>query len=416
MMDSHQPNLLACLIITFVLATTAISLRFLSRRLTGIQLWWDDWFAMAGYVIAISWMILTPFWICYGLGKHYQDITERPLDETLYMNRLLLFIAELLYAFALFFGKTSILMFYWRMFGVTNIKIAIKVLMGCAIIWIIVRTIMGIWHCIPVEAFWDVEAGGHCAINDSRFFFGTLTVHIVIDVAILTLPVIQIQKLQLPKLQKLAVMIMFMFGILSVLPPFARGRLFFFSFELTMLSLSICIAAAVIIHESVHFDAASNDFAWSMGSIIIWATAEVNLVVVSACLPTLRPAFNFILGRTPTSRTKRSSTHGYGSRGGLSSRRSVRVSTINDKRSSAGNIASAFQLDDSLQGGSWTGEIEENINAVGHSAFVSTRQREDCEDRAEYDVEGRGGVMVKNETTVHVSRAKHDDVGSSTGE
>ena len=73
---------------------------------------------------------------------------------------------------------------------------------------------MGIWHCIPIQAFWDSNAGGHCAINDSKFFLGTLTVHICIDIAILTVPIVQIRKLRLPKLQKMAVMVMFMFGIL----------------------------------------------------------------------------------------------------------------------------------------------------------------------------------------------------------
>lgn len=73
---------------------------------------------------------------------------------------------------------------------------------------------MGIWHCVPIQAFWDDKAGGYCAIDDSKFFFGTLLVHLVIDIIILSLPIVQVMKLRLPRAQKIAVTIMFMFGIL----------------------------------------------------------------------------------------------------------------------------------------------------------------------------------------------------------
>lgn len=73
---------------------------------------------------------------------------------------------------------------------------------------------MGIFHCVPVHAFWDSSAGGYCAIEDKNFFFGTTLVHAAIDIAILVLPMWQIGRLQLPKLQKAGIMIMFTFGFL----------------------------------------------------------------------------------------------------------------------------------------------------------------------------------------------------------
>jgi hypothetical protein len=70
---------------------------------------------------------------------HIEEVTWLSQAETLYWNKLLLYIAELFYAFALFFGKMSILCFYWRLFSVTDIKIPIIVLMACSIIWITIR-------------------------------------------------------------------------------------------------------------------------------------------------------------------------------------------------------------------------------------------------------------------------------------
>jgi len=73
---------------------------------------------------------------------------------------------------------------------------------------------MGIFHCVPVHAFWDSSAGGSCAIEDKKFFFGTTLVHAVIDIAILVLPMMEIGKLQLPLMQKIGIMLMFTFGFL----------------------------------------------------------------------------------------------------------------------------------------------------------------------------------------------------------
>ncbi|KAF9771800.1 hypothetical protein IL306_010547 [Fusarium sp. DS 682] len=133
---------------------------------------------------------------------------------------------EHFYAFTLFFAKISILSFYWRMFRVANIQIFVSVLLVCSILWILVRsnkvkthwwsqTFLTTFHCFPVRAFWDPTIEHKtCAIKSSDFFFGTVLAHVLIDVGILILPIVQIQKLQLPVLQKIAIIFMFMFGIL----------------------------------------------------------------------------------------------------------------------------------------------------------------------------------------------------------
>lgn len=128
---------------------------------------------------------------------------------------MLLWIAEILYAFALAFAKLAILAFYWRMFKISNIRLPILILAGCSVVWLIIRTFMAIFHCVPVYAFWDKTVkNATCAIDDSQFFFGTVLVHLFIDIAILALPVMQVRQLQLRTGQKIAVIALFMFGIL----------------------------------------------------------------------------------------------------------------------------------------------------------------------------------------------------------
>ena len=48
--DSQVRRILGVNIATFILATTAISLRFVARRLTRLPFWWDDWLMLPAIV------------------------------------------------------------------------------------------------------------------------------------------------------------------------------------------------------------------------------------------------------------------------------------------------------------------------------------------------------------------------------
>ncbi|KXJ94979.1 hypothetical protein Micbo1qcDRAFT_200436 [Microdochium bolleyi] len=274
--ESKQAVSWAVLFATLAPATVCFAMRMQSRHLTKVRLWWDDYMAIAGFFCSLAWLILVPIWIHYGLGLHITEVNGYTVNELLFANKLILYIAEFFYAFSLYFAKTSILCFYWRVFGVSrSIKLAIKILLGCALIWIIIRTFLGIFHCIPVQAYWDSSAGGFCAVEDTKFFFGSILVHVLMDVAIILLPIIPIKHLSLPTRQKVAIAVVFMFG--------------FF----------ICFAGIMIIFESTRFDATSIDLTWNIEPIVTWATVEVNMVVVSTSLPTLRPCLLWIIGHSP---------------------------------------------------------------------------------------------------------------------
>ncbi|KAF5005197.1 hypothetical protein FDECE_8318 [Fusarium decemcellulare] len=368
---SKQPELWAVEFITFAAATIFIALRLLSRRLTRIHLWWDDYFALCCYAMALGWVVIIPLWIDKGLGLHINNVKHMSKDEALFQTKLLLYIAELLYATALFFAKASILSFYWHS-------------LYMFFVWIIIRTFMGIFHCIPVEAFWDSSASGTCAIEDSKFFFGTILVHVIIDIAILILPIMQIRKLQLPTLQKLGVMVMFTFGIL------------------------ICVAAMVIIVASTQFDNTSEDMTWNLCTIVIWATVEVNLVTVSACLPTVRPACLYLFTCTNPASTIGSGSNSYGQNYGLSqTKKSIRLSTL-PKGTEGDESSSTHQLAESDRGGRGSVSDFESHALDGYpgntSPVVGPAHDGSSDDFPSSS--GFGGIMVKNETMVRVSTAK----------
>ena len=120
---------------------------------------------------------------------------------------------ELFYAFSLFASKIAILGMYWRLFSKSSIRLPIQILAAVSLIWVIIRTFMTIFHCVPPQAFWDTTVkDARCDIDNSKFFFGTTLTHLIIDVAILVLPAIQVKQLKLRTGQKLGVVALFMFG------------------------------------------------------------------------------------------------------------------------------------------------------------------------------------------------------------
>ncbi|KAL7917057.1 hypothetical protein ACQKWADRAFT_307700 [Trichoderma austrokoningii] len=385
-MESKQTNIWVVLFVTFAAAVVITILRLLSRRLKRVPLSWDDYFALCGFVVSICWMIIIPYWLNRGLGLHITDVVatqDVTLEDALFEGKLLLFIAELFYAYGLFFAKVSILSLYWRMFSLTNIRLPIQILFGCALVWIIFRTFMGIFHCVPVQAFWDSNAGGYCAIEDQKFFFGTTLVHAMIDIAILILPMWHISQLQLPVLQKAGIMVMFTFG--------------FF----------ICAAAIRVIVAARVFDGTSPDLTWNICDIVIWATVEVNLINVSASFPTIRPACMYIFTCThPRTGTEASSGSYQNTYGRSQTKRSIRLDPMG-KSSPNDESSSTHHLADSDDGGGrgsvsdFESHAFDRLRPAGNK-YTSTVTGQSA--GGGYSQSNLGGILVKNETIVHVSK------------
>ncbi|RBR22327.1 uncharacterized protein FIESC28_04521 [Fusarium coffeatum] len=388
--ESRQLDLWTSEFITFAAATVFIGLRLLSRRLTRIEFWWDDWFALGCYSVAIAWVVIIPIWIQEGLGLHINDVKNgRTKPEILMKNALILYVAELFYATALFCAKASILSFYWRMFRVTNIKLPIQILGCCSLIWIIIRTFMGIWHCIPIDRFWNPTAGGDqgfCAIEDKKFFFGTILVHVILDVCIIALPILQVLKLQLPRAQKIGISLMFVFGIV------------------------ICVSAMVIIVASTQFDAASENLTWNLTTIVVWASVEVNLVTVSTCLPTVRPACMYLFTCTHPRSTinsgSNSYSHSYGrSHGRSQTKNTIRLSTLPNGKDD--ESSSTHQLADSDRERHSSDFESHAMDRYRANVATVTGPAHGRGGSDEFEVGTPfGGIMVKNETTVKVSNAR----------
>ncbi|KAM0328617.1 hypothetical protein ACHAQA_005028 [Verticillium albo-atrum] len=256
--DNLQPWTVQVVVSMTVLALASVSLRLLSRRFKGQELWWDDWmiiFSM-GWNLAVVGFIFAMH--SCGMGIH-ADLVE--VDDIVMMAKWLV-VAEVLYAFNLGWTKLSLLLMYYRIFRVPYFKKMAWIVGTFVMAWVVCITFLFIFICVPVEKLWYPHLPGRC-INQVGTWIANAASTIFTDLVILVLPIPPIWRLQLKKLEKI-------------------GLTFAFS-------LGFFVVFASAYRTSVLFTYSASDPTYTLAPTVGWTAIEMSAGIVSACLPTLRP-------------------------------------------------------------------------------------------------------------------------------
>ncbi|RYO36296.1 hypothetical protein AA0113_g9526 [Alternaria arborescens] len=366
-------GVMCAMTITFGVATILLICRIISRRMTNVALWLDDYFAMVSWVAAALYCGFALYWaLVMGLGHVKADIPH-PAEEVDEYARFGLFMAEFLYAWSLGMSKLAILCFYWRLFSVSNIRPGIYILGACTIIWLTIRTFMTIFHCIPVQAYWNFNIkDAVCTIDPGKFMFGTTLVHLLLEISVLLLPVFQVASLRLRPGQKFAVVAMFMFGIF------------------------VCAASIVVLIVAINLNAKTTEMSRDVKGVIIWAGTESYLAIISSCLPITRPVFRkFLSGSILGSKSHSTGPNPLSdfSGKGIKLRNSHRTKELDDN-------SSERQLAQHEDGSSGRGDMyyESYAERGGYNKTVVSRVDEVSDGNA--NAPGTYGIQVRNETNV----------------
>ncbi|KAL4732042.1 hypothetical protein ACLX1H_001047 [Fusarium chlamydosporum] len=249
---SRVPNVWAAIIIPVPASALALLLRLKARRMTKRGVGYDDGLSIAA-------------WIDYLPASEVDYILEKSHE--------ILFASEILYSWSIFLSKMAVLTFYRHLFQFTSIRIPIIILMVCSGIWITIRTFMTIFHCMPVQAYWDKSIDGKCLSNIGKYYLGTDLTHCLMDFIILGLPLYEVIRLRLAFGQKIAVIGIFSLGSL------------------------VGVASIFQIVEAQRYTANSREFPFEFSLAMVWANVEIHLAVFISCLALLRPIFRkFIPG------------------------------------------------------------------------------------------------------------------------
>ncbi|KAF2726503.1 hypothetical protein EJ04DRAFT_453232 [Polyplosphaeria fusca] len=288
--ESKQADLYAADITTYIAAVVAVALRFQSRRMKAAPFWIDDWLIVGAMICATAMLGNFGWWVAKGYGKH-REASGVDIDFNLFLG---FFIAEIVYTLIIVLVKFSILALYWRVFGKNTVRWPVLILTAIVSAWGIAVLFLSIFTCVPPKAFWDKSVkGAHCGVDNKKFLWGISIPNIITDVALLLLPVPYVVMLR---------------------ASWSQRRLLVGTF---FLGGFVCIASVLRLISVVRQDQGP-DASWNWVDQGIWAVIESNFAIISACLPTLRPIWTWMLGsssnntESPTSSGPRVLTIGSG--------------------------------------------------------------------------------------------------------
>ena len=109
--------------------------------------------------------------------------------------------------------KFSILSLYRIIFPGRGFRKATVVLGAACIVWWMGGTLAWAFQCKPIRAAWDVTVANHNCVNGVTFFDWVLSFNVLLDMAIILLPIYPIWRLNIPKSQRLTVLSIFGLGL-----------------------------------------------------------------------------------------------------------------------------------------------------------------------------------------------------------
>ncbi|KAJ5455252.1 hypothetical protein N7475_010373 [Penicillium sp. IBT 31633x] len=161
--DNISWKILVGTIVSIVPATICVILRFVSRHVAKVELWWDD------YTIAVALSFLA---------------------------------VQVLYFFNAVFTKASLLFLFHRIFGVVQVfRWALWITGFLVTAYFIACTIVAIAGCSPVAKFWDTDLQGSC-INEVAFFRWNGVSNMILDFLVFCLPIPMVWRVKTTTRQK----------------------------------------------------------------------------------------------------------------------------------------------------------------------------------------------------------------------
>ncbi|EED12972.1 conserved hypothetical protein [Talaromyces stipitatus ATCC 10500] len=251
-------------------------------------------------------------------GEHAWDINHAQGKDALYWFN----IASVVYGFVICLTKLSVLFLYRRVFSPVRwsaFDCTIVALIAIMTSFYISTCIVKIMQCTPRAKIWDSSVHGTCinepALLNTSGFFNTIT-----DYTILILPVHAVLRLQLSRMKKILVVLVFTFGLCA--PIFST--------------------VGLVVRFRI---SGSPDITWNEPEILLWGAAEITSGFLIVCFPEM----SFLINR----KSRRYYSHHHRPTLELSSSTGAGQSRTNRPRKMAGSShhhddLTYYELDDDI--------------------------------------------------------------------
>lgn len=153
----------------------------------------------------------------------------------------------------------------------------------------VVLTFLNAFQCNPPRAAYTLNTPGTC-ISIVTLYLCSAPVNIITDLAILVLPIPVLTGMRLPQRQKTVLVLTFALGIFVTVVDVIR-------------IYYLQQAADLQSFEKARL-ATGFDFSWNASTALMWSAVEVNVGIICACIPTLKPLIKRILPSMITDRSR----------------------------------------------------------------------------------------------------------------
>ncbi|PMD41250.1 hypothetical protein L207DRAFT_581699 [Hyaloscypha variabilis F] len=284
--ESQSSQISRIAIVLMCITFPIVGLRVYSRLRFSKQLFEDDWFALISAALLLPTSIIEILTVYKGFGEHLWKISPDQLPRVIEF----FYITECFYATPLAFAKISVLLLYLRIFMAPWLRFIAWATIGGVAASATITTVIAIFQCIPIQSIWNPALPKKC-IDVNTFSVATSAANTTLDVIIFMIPLPELGTLKLHWKRKIGVFVVFLTGGFATATSISR--LFFL----------------------VNF-ATSHDATFDNAPTVIWSIFELNISLICACLPAIRPLlghyFPNFLGSTEMSLSKQPWKNSFG--------------------------------------------------------------------------------------------------------
>ncbi|KAH6705431.1 hypothetical protein BKA61DRAFT_699186 [Leptodontidium sp. MPI-SDFR-AT-0119] len=269
--ETNLPFILGITMTCHALALTTVCLRMYVRKFIVKVVGLDDYTMIAAMVCAIGGMATIAIEASLGLGRHQDLIPKAELQRFKKTNFFYTLISAIL---GLNMVKISISFLLMRFVHHRWSKICLWAVIVFMSIYVFVCWGTVIFLCQPVAAFWDSDLRKlpttrcYSIVVFSKIGLMNTGINIFTDVLLATLPIPIIWKLQINRRKKIALV-----GVLS---------------------LGYAAVAMGIVKTSHQISLPHTPDQTFHQGIQTWGFVQLNISIIAACMPALRPLFHFL--------------------------------------------------------------------------------------------------------------------------
>ncbi|KAB8269180.1 hypothetical protein BDV30DRAFT_230069 [Aspergillus minisclerotigenes] len=254
---------------------------------------WDDLVIIFALLSEIALFVCIIIEVRHGLGQSMYSLSLETVESQLKLTLLIqaLWASVPLYNLSLNLTKASMILLYLRLFPLRTYQIIIYIVLIFVIITGLWMVFASFFMCIPIRGAWDISSPHNCIPKEVLWSLNA-ALQIITDMTIVILPMPLLAKLQLPRKQKIALILVFALGTLFVYPFHFQHP----PYQTNNTSSSGCAVSIVRLTALVQM-IQSTDRTKYNAAAANWSFIESSVAIICACLPPLRPIIVHICPR-----------------------------------------------------------------------------------------------------------------------